>query len=154
GRTRPSPAFPPVAQPEEVGQGPDATFSGGPRAETDLQSRRGAAVRCNTGFGATPAAPGESGRTVSSFPFGPRRSLARLAAPVAEPRQPPLDGQAVDGGQEPLQPGERLLAFQPDQLGGTPLPRRVPAARHLDLVLRDVLGPHQLEPRLADQPLV
>jgi hypothetical protein len=53
-----------------------------------------------------------------------------------------------------LQPGERLLAFQPGQLGGTLLPRGVPAARHLDLVLRDLLVAHQLEPRLADQPLV
>ena len=39
-------------------------------------------------------------------------------------------------------------------LDGTLLPRGVPAARDLDLVLRDVLGQHQLEPGLADQPLV
>src|SRR5438270_266407 len=50
---------------------------------------------------------------------GPWPSLARLAAQVGETRQPPLSGQAVDGGQEPLEPGERLFALQPDQLGGT-----------------------------------
>ena len=78
-----------------------------------------------------------------------RRSFARLAAQVEETRQPPLTGQAVDGGQKPLQPGKRLLAFQPDEVGGTLLPRGMPAARNLDFVLRDVLSPHQLEARLA-----
>src|SRR5262249_55722193 len=86
-----------------------------------------------------PCDPGAAERAESAFPFGPRRSLALLAAQVGEPRQPPLAGQAVYGGQESLQPGERLLAFQPDQFGGALLPCVVPAARHLDLVLCDVL---------------
>src|SRR5262249_47969437 len=82
------------------------------------------------------------------------RSRPRPTAQVDEARQPPLDGQAVDGGQEPLQPLERLFAFQADQLRRAPLPRVVPAAGNQDLVIRDVLGPYQLKPCSADQPLV
>src|SRR5262245_11233140 len=56
------------------------------------------------------------------------RLLAQLAAQVEEAGHPPLARQPVDRVQEPLQSGERLRAFQPDQLRRTLLPCVVPAA--------------------------
>src|SRR5262249_27783647 len=77
---------------------------------------------------------------VGALPSGhPGRSRPRPAAQVDEARQPPLGGQAVDGREEALQPGECLLAFQPAQLRRAPLPRVVPAAGDFHLLFPDVL---------------